>query len=76
MWGSPSCPEAYVQTRCSECDGEGQQRVRVEAAGDFIEELHIELDHAKDKAAKAERALQAKIYALEAQLRKINAEAV
>jgi hypothetical protein len=24
MWGSPSCPEAYVQVTCDECEGTGE----------------------------------------------------
>jgi DnaJ-class molecular chaperone len=24
MWGSPSCPEAYVNVKCSECEGSGK----------------------------------------------------
>ncbi len=26
QWGSPSCPEAYVQIICPECEGKGQVR--------------------------------------------------
>lgn len=29
MWGSPSCPEAYVQVDCDECEGSGEVSVNV-----------------------------------------------
>tara|TARA_R110002126_G_scaffold263390_1_gene406347 strand:- start:285 stop:617 length:333 start_codon:yes stop_codon:yes gene_type:complete len=30
MWGSPSCPEAYVNVKCSECDGSGVVEIELE----------------------------------------------
>lgn len=30
MWGSPSCPEAYVQVTCDDCEGDGTTVVRVQ----------------------------------------------
>lgn len=35
MWGSPSCPEAYVQVECDECEGSGEQWVNVKTSHDF-----------------------------------------
>ena len=32
MWGSPSCPEAYVSVKCSECDGSGVVEIELEDA--------------------------------------------
>jgi len=32
MWGSPSCPEAYINVRCSECDGSGVVEIELEDA--------------------------------------------
>lgn len=32
MWGSPSCPEAYVNVKCSECDGSGVVELELEDA--------------------------------------------
>ena len=29
MWGSPSCPEAYVSVKCRACDGTGDVEVEV-----------------------------------------------
>lgn len=38
MWGSPSCPEAYVNVKCDVCDCTGKVEVDVE----MIEEDNVD----------------------------------
>ncbi len=30
MWGSPSCPEAYIGVKCAVCGGKGEVEVEIE----------------------------------------------
>ena len=32
MWGTPSCPEAYVNVKCPECLGSGEIEIELEDA--------------------------------------------
>ena len=49
MWGSPSCPEAYVMIDCDRCDGAGDITMK-----EFMLELLTDVEACLDQYADAD----------------------